>query len=128
MQMVRENDSSPSWCNPRPHPDEYRPRGSFAPNSPMVAPDYAAQRSEFAKSIGLGARGRGRNADTLPNRTVASLPGIESSKHSCAHSQRRRMLGAERAVSRSGGQLHDPMDVLVRPADFTRGNSRRSSI
>jgi predicted transcriptional regulator len=44
--------------------DEYRSRWSLAADYPMVAPDYAAQRSEFAKSIGLGARGRGRKGDT----------------------------------------------------------------
>jgi len=45
-------------------PDEYRTRWSLERGYPMVAPNYAAQRSEFAKSIGLGARGRGRKLDT----------------------------------------------------------------
>ena len=35
-------------------PDEYRARWGLAPDYPMVAPNYAAQRSEFAKKIGLG--------------------------------------------------------------------------
>jgi predicted transcriptional regulator len=30
------------------------------PDYPMVAPNYAKQRSAFAKKIGLGKRGRGR--------------------------------------------------------------------
>ena len=40
-------------------PDEYRAKWGLAPDYPMVAPNYAAQRSEFAKKIGLG-RGAGR--------------------------------------------------------------------
>ena len=35
-------------------PDEYRARWNLPPDYPMVAPNYAAQRSEFAKRIGLG--------------------------------------------------------------------------
>jgi predicted transcriptional regulator len=35
-------------------PEEYRARWGLAPDYPMVAPQYAAQRSEFAKKIGLG--------------------------------------------------------------------------
>jgi predicted transcriptional regulator len=40
-------------------PDEYRTKWSLPPDYPMVAPNYAAQRSEFAKKIGLG-RSSGR--------------------------------------------------------------------
>lgn len=40
-------------------PDEYRARWALPADYPMVAPNYAAQRSEFAKMIGLG-RGAGR--------------------------------------------------------------------
>jgi predicted transcriptional regulator len=45
-------------------PDEYRAKWGLPPDYPMVAPAYAAQRSAFAKKIGLGrvggraARGR----------------------------------------------------------------------
>jgi len=35
-------------------PDEYRHRWGLPADYPMVAPNYAAQRSEFAKKIGLG--------------------------------------------------------------------------
>ncbi len=35
-------------------PDEYRARWNLGPDYPMVAPNYAARRSEFAKKIGLG--------------------------------------------------------------------------
>ena len=40
-------------------PDEYRTKWGLAPDYPMVAPNYAQRRSEFAKKIGLG-RGTGR--------------------------------------------------------------------
>ncbi len=42
-------------------PDEYRAKWGLAPDYPMVAPNYAEQRSAFAKKIGLG-RGTGRQA------------------------------------------------------------------
>ena len=35
-------------------PDEYRRRWGLAADYPMVAPAYAARRSDFAKQIGLG--------------------------------------------------------------------------
>jgi predicted transcriptional regulator len=44
-------------------PDEYRARWGLAPDYPMVAPNYAEQRSAFAKKIGLG-RGAGRQSTT----------------------------------------------------------------
>jgi len=35
-------------------PEAYRTRWALPPDYPMVAPNYAARRSEFAKKIGLG--------------------------------------------------------------------------
>ena len=35
-------------------PDEYRTKWGLPADYPMVAPNYAAKRSEFAKQIGLG--------------------------------------------------------------------------
>lgn len=40
-------------------PDEYRERWGLAQDYPMVAPNYARQRSKLAKDIGLGTRARG---------------------------------------------------------------------
>ena len=37
-------------------PDEYRQRWGLPSDYPMVAPNYAAQRSKLAKEIGLGTR------------------------------------------------------------------------
>ena len=41
-------------------PDEYRERWGLPADYPMVAPNYAAQRSALAKKIGLGTRPRKR--------------------------------------------------------------------
>ena len=37
-------------------PDEYRSKWSLPPDYPMVAPNYAARRSELAKKSGLGLK------------------------------------------------------------------------
>ncbi len=37
-------------------PDEYRAKWGLPSDYPMVAPNYAKQRSDFAKKIGLGRR------------------------------------------------------------------------
>ena len=39
-------------------PDDYRRRWGLPPDYPMVAPNYARQRSSLAKQIGLGTRAR----------------------------------------------------------------------
>jgi predicted transcriptional regulator len=39
-------------------PDEYRERWGLPSDYPMVAPNYAKQRSSLAKAIGLGTRRR----------------------------------------------------------------------
>ena len=48
-------------------PDEYRTKWGLPPDYPMVAPNYAAQRSAFAKEIGLG-RGAGRTSGRRPTK------------------------------------------------------------
>ncbi len=49
-------------------PEEYRAKWGLPADYPMVAPTYAARRSEFAKSIGLG---KSRSA---PEPVVPSKP------------------------------------------------------
>ncbi len=39
-------------------PEDYRERWGLPADYPMVAPNYAEQRSQLAKDIGLGTRGR----------------------------------------------------------------------
>jgi predicted transcriptional regulator len=44
-------------------PEEYRERWSLPADYPMVAPNYAKQRSRLAKEIGLGTRARKGSAE-----------------------------------------------------------------
>jgi predicted transcriptional regulator len=39
-------------------PDEYRARWNLPPDYPMVAPNYASERSKLAKAMGLGTERR----------------------------------------------------------------------
>jgi predicted transcriptional regulator len=41
-------------------PDQYRTKWNLAPDYPMVAPNYAAARSQLAKQMGLGQQRRRR--------------------------------------------------------------------
>ena len=43
-------------------PDSYRAMWALPADYPMTAPNYAARRSEMAKSVGLGRRGRPNGA------------------------------------------------------------------
>jgi predicted transcriptional regulator len=50
-------------------PDEYRSKWGLPADYPMVAPNYAQQRSEFAKQIGLGRNaGRGNRRNRIKQR------------------------------------------------------------
>ena len=44
-------------------PEAYRERWGLPPDYPMVAPNYARQRSRLAKEIGLGTRARRGRAE-----------------------------------------------------------------
>ena len=41
-------------------PEQYRAKWDLPHDYPMVAPNYAKQRSELARTLGLGQRGRKR--------------------------------------------------------------------
>jgi predicted transcriptional regulator len=51
-------------------PDQYRQRWGLAKDYPMVAPAYAAQRSELARQIGLGRK----PAAAVPSPAPAAAP------------------------------------------------------
>jgi predicted transcriptional regulator len=62
-------------------PEQYREKWNLPSNYPMVAPNYAAQRSTLAKNIGLG-QARGRQLAAAPSsveliETVAPVPANE---------------------------------------------------
>jgi predicted transcriptional regulator len=48
------------WSQYKMTPDQYRSKWSLAPDYPMVAPNYAAARSQLAKQMGLGQQRRRR--------------------------------------------------------------------
>ncbi|GLQ79952.1 MucR family transcriptional regulator [Mesorhizobium huakuii] len=47
-------------------PDEYREKWGLKPDYPMVAPNYAAQRSTLAKAAGLGRKTQPAPAQKAP--------------------------------------------------------------
>ena len=49
-------------------PDQYRAKWKLPPDYPMVAPNYAAQRSALAKQMGLGQKG----GDVLKQKSTKS--------------------------------------------------------
>lgn len=54
-------------------PDEYRAKWGLPADYPMVAPAYAAQRSEFAKKIGLGLRPAARKPTRVPRKAAVKF-------------------------------------------------------
>ncbi|ACL57076.1 MucR family transcriptional regulator [Methylobacterium nodulans] len=54
-------------------PEQYRAKWGLPPNYPMVAANYAAQRSELAKNTGLGTR-RAAARSTARDETVSDKP------------------------------------------------------
>ncbi len=54
-------------------PDEYRDRYGLPKDYPMVAPSYSAQRSELAKTLGLGRKAAG-SAPAEPVAAEANEP------------------------------------------------------
>ncbi|MBZ9764770.1 MucR family transcriptional regulator [Mesorhizobium sp. CA8] len=52
-------------------PNEYREKWGLKPDYPMVAPNYAAQRSTLAKAVGLGRKPQPTPAKKTPSRHKA---------------------------------------------------------
>ena len=55
-------------------PQAYREKWGLPLDYPMVAPNYAKQRSELAKALGLGQLRRGRAAGSAPAAQAESTP------------------------------------------------------
>lgn len=66
-------------------PDDYRSKWGLPADYPMVAPNYAAQRSELAKSLGLG-----RKAADEADKPVAAAPEREDEPAASAPKKRGR--------------------------------------
>lgn len=60
-------------------PEQYRAKWDLPSNYPMVAPNYAAQRSSLAKSIGLG-RSRSKPEGATPTSVETVEAGASASK------------------------------------------------
>ena len=61
-------------------PAEYRARWSLRSDYPLVAPNYAAQRSELAKSIGLGRKAGKATKSTKAAKTTRAKPAKRGRK------------------------------------------------
>jgi predicted transcriptional regulator len=62
-------------------PEAYRERWGLPRDYPMVAPNYAAKRSELAKSMGLGQqRSKPAQANAAANDTVVTTPAKAPAK------------------------------------------------
>ena len=70
-------------------PQAYRERWGLPPDYPMVAPDYAAQRSGLAKAAGLGKLGR----QSTPAAEEAEGPVIQRVPEGVSGKKRRRKAG-----------------------------------
>jgi predicted transcriptional regulator len=55
-------------------PEQYREKWGLPRDYPMVAPNYAKQRSELAKALGLGQLRRNRAAGSAPAAQAESTP------------------------------------------------------
>ena len=55
-------------------PEQYREKWGLPRDYPMVAPNYAKQRSELAKALGLGQLRRNRAAGSDPAAQAESTP------------------------------------------------------
>lgn len=61
-------------------PDGYRNKWGLKPNYPMVAPNYAAQRSALAKSSGLGRKPAAKPAKKVGSIVVADAAGTGAAR------------------------------------------------
>ncbi|MGI9500816.1 MAG: MucR family transcriptional regulator [Geminicoccaceae bacterium] len=58
-------------------PDEYRRRWGLKDDYPMVAPSYAAHRSDLAKKIGLGRKSEPGKPAKAPRKRIARKPAVK---------------------------------------------------
>ena len=77
-------------------PEEYRAKWGLPADYPMVAPNYAARRSEFAKQIGLGRK-------ASQEETV--VPGKKGKRARAEHGRESRVLrGSPASAPQSPGR------------------------
>ena len=85
-------------------PEQYRQKWSLSADYPMVAPNYAAQRSALAKNIGLG-QSRKKTVATVPVRAdeseVVAAEPASAAKRNAKVKTRSKVLGVTRKPGRS---------------------------
>jgi len=87
-------------------PDDYRAKWGLPKDYPMVAPNYAAQRLELAKKLGLGQGGRKRAAKGR-KRSGWVIPPVQCLREDICPASSRRLVRPRQqpigvAESRSG--------------------------
>ena len=83
-------------------PEEYRAKWNLPADYPMVAPNYARQRSDFAKQIGLGRKARERVGTGRPD--VSPFASTSSEIKTLWVPQRRRR-DQDRVHENQAGEL-----------------------
>ena len=78
-------------------PDEYRTYFNLPKDYPMVAPNYAARRSELAKGMGLGKGGRGRGGASAPAATAETPASPKATKTKAAAPKTKAKADAPKA-------------------------------
>jgi predicted transcriptional regulator len=61
-------------------PEQYREKWGLASDYPMVAPNYASQRSALAKSMGLGQQSKGKAAAVAEKPSKAARKPAKAAK------------------------------------------------
>lgn len=112
-------------------PAEYRGRFDLPASYPMVAPNYAQQRSELAKRIGLGSSGRGsKESPALENDgapPAASSPPVSGQPK--PRTTRRKASSQDMGAgdrSKRGASAPAAAEAPVTPPDTTKSRRPRT--
>jgi predicted transcriptional regulator len=68
-------------------PAEYREKWGLKPDYPMVAPNYATARSDFAKAIGLGRKSKAGSEPGEGAEPISELPQSQREKQEARRSE-----------------------------------------
>lgn len=81
-------------------PEEYRAYFDLPKDYPMVAPNYAAQRSELAKSMGLGQGGRKPKASASASTADAATSAAPKAKAAASKGNNAPKAGKTKAATK----------------------------
>jgi len=102
-------------------PEQYRVKWSLPSDYPMVAPNYAAQRSALAKSLGLGQLRQRPVATATPpspgeNEAAAVPPASADAIDAAAHGAAGVAAGRAKTKGKGIGGRRDPFHCRLRNA------------